>query len=1206
VTVGRLILRNLAYHWRAHAALLLGVALGTAVLTGALVLGDSLRDSLRERALTQLAWVDDALVANRLLREELVDDLVRSEAAAHICPVLMLQGAATHASAASAAESSAPVRRAGQVTILGVDARFWNGTRSPEALDSSAAAPDEVLINAAVAEKLDIGPGDTITLHLQTPSAVPREGILGRPDAADVMDKMNVRVAAVLKDDDPFNRFSLHPSALPSRTVYVPLRLLQERLRQAGRTRGSAQQTSLGIEHPINGVLARGGTAAGLQAALAEHLTLVDWGLRLRDPQERARVFFASLDRNHDGKLTRAEWPRLGEGAFRNRLVHNPSGSVDRADLEAYYCRQHPYLSLESRQLFLEPAVARAASAAAADVGLRAAPTLVYLADSIAANSQEMAYAVVAALDPTLPAPLGSFLPRDRPLRDDEIVLTDWKESPLSAAKAGDSITLKYYGPEEQDPLREAVPPLHLAARIPLEGAADDPDLAPEFPGITDQASLADWDPPPALHYKNARVKPRDEEYWKNYRATPKAYVTLATGQRLWGSRFGNLTSIRLAAADSKDLSAKGVPFQRALLKHLRPEEGGLVFEAVRERAVGASAGSTDFEWLFLAFSGFLIAAALLLIGLLVRLNLDRRASELGLLLAVGMDQRRLRRLMMAEGVLLAAAGGCLGLLGSLFYATWLLELLRVWWPGGQELAFLHLHAHGVTLLEGYVASLLVSAFTILWAVRILGRVTPRALLAGETAQANAEAAAGGPRWSHRVALVAAVGAIALLPTGWLTTDQELRAMAFFGSGALALVVGLAVVWTWMRSAHHRQVGGSGGAAVARLGIRNAARQPGRSLLTMGLLASAAFVLVAVESFHREPDGDLRDLHSGSGGFTLLAESTVPLYQDLQSPERQQELNFPASAADVLANVAVFSSRLRAGDDTSCLNLYRPNQPQLLGVPAGLIERGGFRFQDSEASSTEERANPWKLLERSADEAIPVIADANTVQWILKTKLGGTLAVRDGMGNQAQVRIVGVLAASIFQSQLVMSEASFLKLFPRQEGYNFFLIATPPGSEQSVQDLLETALAERGFEVSPAARRLAAYLAVENTYLLTFQALGGLGLMLGALGLAIVLVRTVWERRGELALLRALGFRRTALEWLVLAENSFLLVLGLAVGTIAALLAVAPPLLSGTGTIPWWRLGLLLALVLAAGLSAASVAVVTSLRAPLVPALRRE
>src|SRR5262249_46666935 len=278
----------------------------------------------------------------------------------------------------------------------------------------------------------------------------------------------------------------------------------------------------------------------------------------------------------------------------------------------------------------------------------------------------------------------------------------------------------------------------------------------------------------------------------------------------------------------------------------------------------------------------------------------------------------------------------------------------------------------------------------------------------------------------------------------------------------------------------------------------------------------------------------------------------------------------------------------------------------LLGVPPALIQRGGFRFQDALPGSAAEDANPWRLLESPSDGAVPVLGDATTIQWILKSKLGGQLEVPNERGEPAMLRIVARFADSIFQSELLMTEANFLKLYPSHEGYNFFLIEAPPERADAVKALLEKVLVKQGFEVTPTARRMEAYLTVENTYLLTFQALGGLGLLLGAVGLAVVLLRGVWERRGELALLRALGFRRSALGWLVFSENSFLLALGLGVGAVAALLAVAPHLLGGAGEVPWLRLVGLLALVLAVGLTAGAAAVATTLRAPLLPALRRE
>src|SRR5947207_6294106 len=75
MTLTRLLLRNLFFHRRGNLAVLLGVAVGTAVLTGALLVGDSLRGSLRERALRQLGWIEDAMVSGRLVRQQIAQDL---------------------------------------------------------------------------------------------------------------------------------------------------------------------------------------------------------------------------------------------------------------------------------------------------------------------------------------------------------------------------------------------------------------------------------------------------------------------------------------------------------------------------------------------------------------------------------------------------------------------------------------------------------------------------------------------------------------------------------------------------------------------------------------------------------------------------------------------------------------------------------------------------------------------------------------------------------------------------------------------------------------------------------------------------------------------------------------------------------------------------------------------------------------------------
>src|SRR5581483_6058921 len=134
--------------------------------------------------------------------------------------------------------------------------------------------------------------------------------------------------------------------------------------------------------------------------------------------------------------------------------------------------------------------------------------------------------------------------PGAKDFKDSDIILADWKESPLQV-RPGEKITLKYFEPEEEGKLHESTATFRLGGVVALQGAASDPDLTPEFPGITDKLDLREWNPP--FPYDNKLVQPADERYWEEYRTTPKAYIALADGQRLWGSRFGRLTSIRLA-----------------------------------------------------------------------------------------------------------------------------------------------------------------------------------------------------------------------------------------------------------------------------------------------------------------------------------------------------------------------------------------------------------------------------------------------------------------------------------------------------------------------------------------------------------------------------------------------------------------------------------------------------------------------------------
>ncbi|MCX6897829.1 MAG: ABC transporter permease [Verrucomicrobia bacterium] len=1127
-----LLLRSLRHHWRSLLAVSLGAAVGTAVLTGSLIVGDSMRASLRNLTLERLGRVDHALVASRLFREQLAADL-------DAAPAIMLRGSAMTDNA-----------RAGRVNVLGVDDRFWKLASSPPA---TLPRDGEVLLNDTLAHELNAKAGDRVLLRFEKPSAVPRDSVMGR--RSEVVATVPLTVAAVIPSRG-VGRFGLQANQQLPRNAFVPLATLQRALKLAGRA---------------NALFVAGQSEpAALQARLRQSLTLADLDLQLR--------------------------------------VHAARGCV----------------SLESSRMILEPAVASAALAVAAELGIPAVPTLTYLANTIAIGGREIPYSTVTAFDfksqipnSKLQNPLGALLlTSGEPtpaLGNDEVFLNEWAATDL-ATKRGDTVRLAYYTVDAQGQLHTAEHVFKLAGVVALSGAAADPTLTPEYPGISDAKTMADWNPPFPVDLK--RVRAKDEDYWEEHRATPKAFVSLATGQRLWSSRFGNLTAIRLAPAGSAgvpsaeaDLKKTAALFEKKLLAQLSPDQLGMVFQPVKEQGLRSSGGATDFGQLFFGFSFFLIISAAMLVALLFRLGVERRAKEIGILLATGFPVRVVRRLLLLEGGAIAVVGGALGLIGAVAYGALMIAGLRTWWLPAVGTPFLNLALTGNSLAAGGAGGVIVALASVWRTARSLRRREPVMLLAGRFA--GEETPAAGVRAVRRRWFVAGVATViaaaALVASSFGGAEQA--AMGFLGSGAALLVATLAFVDGWFRRAPKSHTAGSETRPrrVVWLGVRNGARHPGRSVLTAGLVASATFLIMAVTAFHHAPGGGAPEKASGDGGFLLVAESDVPLHHDLNSPKGREALGVSSAAAAKLGGVGVTPFRLRPGDDTSCLNLYAPEKPRILGATDAMIGRGGFRFAATLAETAAEKANPWLLLRRDfGSGVVPVFGDANTVQWILHSGLGQDLVITDEHGATVRLRFVGLLSGSIFQSELVMAESRFLKLFPSQSGYGFFLIEAPVERGRQVSQLLAEALSDYGFNVTPTAERLASFAVVENTYLATFQMLGGLGLVLGTLGLGAILLRNVLERRGELALLRALGFPQRALAVLVLAENGFLLLTGLLCGVTCALLAVAPHLAANAGEMPWGQLIAMLVLVAAAGLGSSALAVRAAWRVPMLSALREE
>ena len=1108
-----LVRRSLAYYWRTNIAVVAGIATAVAVLAGALLVGDSVRGSLRDLVVERLGRTDQVVLSAEFFREQLADDLKSTESFnisfADAAPLIALPGFAS---------DPASGRRVGQVRIYGVDERFWQfHSRRPRELE-----PGEALISRALASELNAAPGSVALVRLQLPSEIPLESLQGRKESTGTTLRVTVSDVAPAPD---LGDFSLDAQQGEVRAVFVPLSFVQRELSIPGRA-----NTILVSVKPD--AVVEGGTAM-LEEHLRRLATLDDVGLSVTPIDERG------------------------------------------------------VLAVNSSAGLLTDTQARAALEALERAGTKAQPVFTYLANTLRAGDREIPYSLVTAVDLSALVPV---LPTSQ--AEPPIVLNEWAARELQAAP-GDAVTMEYYRWEDPGRLVTRQSSFRVAAVVPV--AAGDRNLAPVYPGISDSPTLGDWDPPFPIDLR--RIRPVDEAYWQQYRTTPKAFIPLETGQQLWQSRYGALTSIRVAPPVGQPLAEARQAFEQQLREHIDPLATGLAVRDVRSSGMAASRGATEFGTYFVYFSFFIVVSALLLAALFFKLGIEHRASEVGLLRAVGFGPGAVRRLFLGEGILLALAGSALGIPGAIAYAALLMRALGSWWVDAVGTEALTLHVSIVSLLAGAVGGIAAAVACIWWTLRSLAAVSERSLLAGRI---DRSLFPGRGHATRRTAVVLAVFGVALLAAS--ATRRIDSAGGFFGAGTLLLASSLSLFAAAFRAPVRRVVDGRGWRAVSRLGLRSTAYRPGRSVLSISVVAAATFILISVDAFRRDVNVAQGDKQSGLGGYAVLVETLLPIAHDPNTREGRQSLNLGN-----LENVTFEPFRVRPGDDASCLNLYAPQNPRIVAPRDGFLDEGRFAFQQSLAVTDAERANPWLLLKRAeADGAVPVIADANSMTYVLHRRLGEDIVITHA-GRQVRLRLVAALRDSIFQSELLMAPGRFVELFPEQEGYQLLLAETPPAEISAVAGRIEDALADFGADATSTAQRLANFHRVENTYLSTFQTLGGLGLLLGTVGLATVMLRNAVERRREMGLLGAVGYQRRHFLMMAAAENALLLTGGLVAGSLCAAIAIAPAVAERGGRMPLTAAGgLLIFAVLVVGLLSSLMATRLVMRAPVVESLKSE
>ncbi|NOY95543.1 MAG: ABC transporter permease, partial [Chlorobi bacterium] len=719
-------------------------------------------------------------------------------------------------------------------------------------------------------------------------------------------------------------------------------------------------------------------------------------------------------------------------------------------------------------------------------------------------------------------------------LSPDEIIINQWLSDDLGA-KTGDTLRLKYFviGPLRQ--LKEETTPFVVKKVVGMHSRYADRTLMPFFPGLSDAGHCSEWEA--GVPIDLGKIRNKDEDYWDDYKGTPKAFISIKTALKLWSNRFGDYTSIRF---DKGGLDKAG--FEEVFTK-IPPSALGFSVAAVKDEGRLAAQNGVDFSQLFIGLSFFLLVAAILLAWLLFLLNLENRFSQIGTLSTLGFTSKQVKSIFLAEGVFVSIIGSLIGVVLAIFYTQIVFKALNSLWYDIVRTNILEIKLLPKTLFVGFLISNLITVLVINFSIR--------KKLKQQAADIQKKIIANEKKWVARVKWVAAIlflfSAIIIVFSQFVFSDSQNPSLFFMSGGlmlfSLLLFSGRILQYVAGRRASKLSILG--------LSIRNTVRNRNRSLTIIILFALGTFLVISTGANRQDMFANAYEKSSGTGGFLYFAETTMPVPFNMNDKAKRAE-------EGLSEDFSVVQLRKVEGDDASCLNLNRVSNPTILGVNPGELE-GRFSFVKSPPGQDK----PWQSLSQELDGGVvPAIADQTVILWGLGKKVGDTLNYLNETGDTLRLKLIGGLAPSIFQGYVIIGNNHFLGNFPTSSGSSVFLIDGNPEKSKKIAEELYLNFRDYGWEMSPAPQRLAEFYSVTNTYLSIFLALGALGLALGTIGMAIVLARSMLERKNEIALMKAVGFPNRTIFNVVAREYTGLLSAGVFIGLLAAILATLPSLTS--------------------------------------------
>jgi ABC-type antimicrobial peptide transport system permease subunit len=1097
MTSWKYIWRSFLHFRKQHLALFLGMAISAAVLTGALIVGDSIRYSLGRMVDTRLGKTQFALTGgSRYMDIHLAGSLAKA-LQVPVSPLLMLQGIVIEP------DSGIRVNKA---FVMGIDSSFNNVCAVP----STIPGDEEAVVGKSLADRLGVQVGDELLIRVESASLVPVDAPFAQePTASTAFRKTIVAIAG----DDQCGRFSLGNAQSTANNVFVSLHWLGQKLDLDGLS---------------NTLLITGDgktfTPDALHDSIQKSWTMKDLGLSVRN--------LPGTD-NYD---------------------------------------------LVSNRIFIDTVVEKTLS----EVGLPHQEVITYLINDIECKGKHTPYSFASALPFTLSG---------HHLQEDEVIINQWTADDLGAV-IGDSVTLTYYEIGALRKLRETSHRFVILDIMPDTSETINNSMMPDFQGMSEAGSCSEWDAGVPVDLK--RIRDKDEAYWDKYRGTPKVILSSETGRKLWKNPFGSVTMIRF-----NELQVPKQVLSDLLLKEIPPSAIGLQAVDVRMEGNRTVENAVNFTELFLGMSFFIIVAGILLTVLIYSLHATRRSVEISLLSGLGFPAGKIHQLRLAETSLVILFGSIAGSLLGILYNRALLAALNTVWNDIVRTDMLLLQVKPGSIATGIVISIVIAVLPIYLVTIKLFRQSVASQIKGHTPDHRIPDRKRSRLLSWGMVLL--VLSILLVLVSLVTASLN-NATLYLSAAALVLAGSFLVVFDLLKRRLSQNRPGM--PSLRHVAFTNLQRNTSRSMSVIALLAMGTFTIVLTGAYRKTFYGTEELRKSGTGGYLLWTETTTPVPFDLNSGEG--EARMISESPDALQGVRFLQFKALDGDEASCLNLNQVNRPRILAIHAAAFDSAGaFAFIKKLPAIPDD--HPWLGLDKAFnDSTFPAYVDQTVLQYSLQRKLGDTLVYQGETGRPFRLVLAGTLNNTIFQGNILIADTFFRRFYPSAGGTRVMLVDAPPNSLEAVAEMLSRSLVDYGIDITPTSQRLATFKTVENTYLTVFMALSGLGFIIGTIGLGIVLLRNIYERRKELALLLSIGYRKQQVFRLVFIENLYLLVMGWGIGMLAAFMGILPSLFSPAFDLQGGSIIVLTLGIFISGLLWIYFPLRSALGKPLMQALRNE